>query len=51
MPVKRRLIEESIVLDTGGIDQTMHKYNDEKNAILPIDASIIVWIIDANDGR
>jgi hypothetical protein len=49
MPVKRCLIEETIVFYANWINNTMNKSNDKENTILPINARIVVWIADVNN--
>lgn len=44
MPCKGDIIEQAIVFDAGRVDQAVNKSNDQKDAILPIDACIIIGI-------
>lgn len=51
MPYKGYVVEKAIVLDAGGIDQAVDKSNDQKDAILPVDACIIIGIGNVDQWR
>lgn len=48
MPVQGGLVEETVVLDMHRVDDAVHKQDDQKDAVLPVDASVVLWVVDAN---
>lgn len=50
MPVEWCLIEKAIVFDTDRVDDAMNDSNDNKDAVLPVNAGIVVGIANVDDG-
>lgn len=50
MPVERRLVEEAVVFDADRVDDAVDNSNDNKDAVLPVDAGAVVGVANVDDG-